>query len=141
MIFKWSRIRSARDHSDMSEVRLRNLYFEDFIEALVRVCTTIALPTDAEVTESGLADGGEYLRVLRTSDKEFQRYVSKQKTGWSREPRQAVQRCIAHLMSYLVRVFEGNTSRVKHGKADMVLSPATHTACTALAVHLPSVRC
>ena len=30
-IFKWSRIRSIRDLSVKSEMRLRNLYFEDFL--------------------------------------------------------------------------------------------------------------
>ena len=30
-IFKWSRIRSLKDYSDKSEMRLRNLFFEDFL--------------------------------------------------------------------------------------------------------------
>ena len=35
MIFKWSRIRGKKDHSDVWEMRQRNLFFEDFIEAIV----------------------------------------------------------------------------------------------------------
>ena len=37
LIFMWSRIRGCRDSSDRSTRNLRNLYFEDFLEALVRL--------------------------------------------------------------------------------------------------------
>ena len=35
LIFSWSRIRSVSDYSDHSQRRLRNLVFEDFLEAIV----------------------------------------------------------------------------------------------------------
>ena len=46
--FMWSRIRSVSDYSDRSQIRLRHLQFEDFLESLVRMSTMLALPHDAD---------------------------------------------------------------------------------------------
>ena len=60
MVFKWSLIRTLQSYSAASELKLRNLFFEDFLEALVRVACAMALPLDDEIAESGAADAGEY---------------------------------------------------------------------------------
>ena len=52
-IFLWSRMRACPDHSDHSEIKLRHLTFEDFMEALVRLAAIMAFPTDQEVEETG----------------------------------------------------------------------------------------
>ena len=49
-IFLWSRIRSVNGTSDKAESRLRHLRFEDFLEALVRMATMMAFPTQVSVT-------------------------------------------------------------------------------------------
>ena len=41
LIFMWSRIRGCRDGSDRSTRNLRNLYFEDFLEALIRLSVQV----------------------------------------------------------------------------------------------------
>ena len=47
--FQWSRLRSLVDYSDAAEIALRHLRFEDFLEALVRIATQMALPTREEL--------------------------------------------------------------------------------------------
>lgn len=102
MIFLWSRMRSSKDYRNSSEMRLRNLTFEDFLEAVVRVAHSIALPTDVEIQEAKVQDAGEFLRVLAIDQDAITRFVNARKTGWKQEPRQRINRCIAHLISHLV---------------------------------------
>ena len=53
MIFIWSRLRVLNDASDKSVMRLRHMNFKDFMEALTRLSTVVALPIDADLEESG----------------------------------------------------------------------------------------
>ena len=107
MVFLWSRLRAASDASDVSEVRLRHLFFEDFMEALVRLSTMVALPTDAEVRELGAKDAGEFLLTFEEkSPSQFRAMVERRKQDWTQEPKQGVARCLEHLLSYVVRVIE-----------------------------------
>jgi hypothetical protein len=70
-IFIWSRIRSIAEgvspHSDKAERNLRHLFYPDFLEALVRLSMTIALPTDFDVFEAGAADAGETALLVHLS--------------------------------------------------------------------------
>ena len=61
LIFLWSRIRSIAGVSDHDEVRLRHLYFEDFLEALVRLATVIPLPTDEMLVEAEMTHAGMFM--------------------------------------------------------------------------------
>ena len=126
MIFKWSRIRTALDYTAKSERKLRNLAFEDFLEAFVRVACVMALPTDQEVASAGVADAGEYLIALRSSadEQELLAFVQDRKVGWQHEPKQKVWRCVGHLLTLVTRVVEQNTSRAMHGRADAAVSEA-----------------
>jgi hypothetical protein len=70
-IFIWSRIRSIAEgvspHSDKAERNLRHLFYPDFLEALVRLSMTIALPTDFDVFEAGAAGAGATALVHLTA--------------------------------------------------------------------------
>ena len=101
-------------------MRLRNLMFEDFLEALVRLACIAALPTDAEIFETDATDAGEYLLALRSDPLKLQEFIASRKVGWQREPRQKVHRCVSHLLSYLVRVIESNAG--KRAVSDMRLT-------------------
>jgi CRP-like cAMP-binding protein len=128
MVFMWSRMRSASDLSDRSEMRMRNFMFEDFMEAIVRLSTMVALPTDEDLRTSGMEDAGEYLMQLQIDDGQsasaYSQFIRERRTGWQREPRQRVWRCTDHLVTYLIRVIEFNTSRGEHGKYDARVSAA-----------------
>jgi CRP-like cAMP-binding protein len=122
MVFKWSRIRTLDDFGAESEVRHRNLFFEDFLEAVVRVACAIALPTDAELSASGAADAGAFLLALRDGEEQasatadgggsaLERFVNARKVGWQREPPQAVTRCVRHFVSFVTRIIEDNAPK------------------------------
>lgn len=125
-IFLWSRIRSCDDYSEASERNLCNLFFEDFLEAIVRVACVMALPTDEEIKEAGAEDGGQFLLWYEAAaPREFENFVLQRKQPWHREPRQKVWRCLDHFLTYIARLVETNTSREAtrgHGDADMIVS-------------------
>ena len=123
MTFKWSIIRTASDYSAASISKVRNMMFEDFLEALVRVASVIALPTDVEVKQAGAEDAGEFLIELINGvlPHHLKAFVDARRVAWLHEPRQAVHRCVAHLLSLIMRTVERNTSRVSHGKANMIV--------------------
>lgn len=104
LIFKWSMIRACEDHSAKSERKMRHLTFSDFCEALVRVACVMALPTDEEVEESHAHDAAEYLFAMQDAkDGTLENFISARKTGWQRNPRQHVSRCVHHLIGLLHR--------------------------------------
>ena len=112
MIFLWSRIRTAKDYNDRSEMKLRNLFFEDFLEAVVRLAFCIALPTDAEIIEANMGDAGDFLLLMATNQDVMLEFVSSRKTGWQQEPRQRVNRCVAHLIALMVRSVENEEMKL-----------------------------
>ena len=65
---------------DKSERRLRHLSRHDFQEALVRMATMVALPTDEEIEEAGAADAGDFLIAMQAhSPTEYAQFVSSRK--------------------------------------------------------------
>jgi hypothetical protein len=107
LIFMWSRHRAVDDYSDESEIRLRHMFFEDFMEGMLRVATMMALPNDDDLSAMRCKDAGEYLLAMQeTSPNEFKNFVKTRRQDWDKPPRQAVGRCFQHLMDYTVRLIE-----------------------------------
>lgn len=102
-IFKWSMIRARPDHTIESERKMRQLAFEDWLEALVRLACTMALPTDAELDAAGAQDAGEFLHGLQDDGNGLDRFVREHRADWRGQPRQHVSRCVAHLIALLLR--------------------------------------
>jgi hypothetical protein len=99
-------------------------------QALVRVACVMALPTDLEVEQAGAEDAGEFLIELHsgggTAEKkghlgELAAFVEARRVGWMHEPRQLAHRCVAHLLSLVVRTVERNTSRSMYGKSNRLV--------------------
>ena len=123
--FKWSRIRSCVDASVSAEARLRHLSYEDFLEAIVRLASVIALPTDKEIAAAGAADAGDFLVSLKSSGrKALDEFVRANKHGWGHEPRQRSNRCVAHFIAYITRIVEGIGHGAEGFRADMKLTLA-----------------
>jgi len=121
-LFLWSRIRSADDLGDRAEIRMRHLFFCDFLEALVRMSMTIALPTDFDIAEAGAADAGELLLAMQAKQpKAFDHFLRSHKpqhsdpdgSDWEAHASQPVWRCVEHLVKLLIRTVEFNTSAAR----------------------------
>ena len=73
------------------------------------------------------ADAGQYLLTLEEQAKpDFKRFVHQRKQPLERAtvsgPRQPIARCVDHLMHYIARIIEANTSREANGAADLEVS-------------------
>jgi hypothetical protein len=139
-IFLWSRIRSVSGVSDKAEIRLRHLFFEDFLEALVRMSTLMAFPTNVEIEAVDARDAGMFLLALQADAPaaydEFldaHRPRHKDPDGSDFDPEgtelralfQPVWLTIGHLIKLLVHTVEHNTSALKNeDNADGVIQQA-----------------
>lgn len=135
-IFLWSRIRSLDGMSDKAEIRLRHMFFEDFLEALVRMSTMMAFPTNVEIEDVGARDAGEFLLALQ-ADSAMRRDTAYAEFLESHRPRhhdpdgsdfdaagtqlgplfQPVWLTIAHLVKLCIHTVEHNTSALVNDDA------------------------
>jgi len=82
-----------------------HLELADWFEALVRLATTIALPTDEELHAAGASDADAYLRGLRfsLSPSAYDHFLQAHARHWedTHMPRQPAAACLHHLMHLL----------------------------------------
>ena len=101
---------------------MRHLFFEDFLEAIVRLAGMVSLPTDEEIRTAGAADAGEFLISLEAADSAaYRHFVDTHRQDWRHEPKQMIWRCVSHLLSYIVRTVETNQFG-EHGQKDLTVS-------------------
>ena len=89
-----------------ARVRTTQLRFEDFLEALVRVCTMKALPTAADLEREGVADGGQFMLLLYTRPAQLHEFVRKRGPKWNGELEQPIWAALEQLLWLLVRTIE-----------------------------------
>ena len=92
------------EEDDAVVLKTQNLHFEDFLEALVRIATMVGWPTDEEIEQAGYRDAGEFLLNMQQFSHVYDRFMAKNATSWDEEPRQPIERCIAHLLAWVIRV-------------------------------------
>uniref|UniRef100_A0A7S3BD38 Uncharacterized protein n=1 Tax=Haptolina ericina TaxID=156174 RepID=A0A7S3BD38_9EUKA len=68
LVFSWSRLRVIDERPMKSRVRLTQLSFEDFCEAICRLAFDKALPTEEEAFDADCEDGGEFLLNMMAED-------------------------------------------------------------------------
>ena len=79
----WSRMRVIDEDNPLDRQRIENLTFFGFLEAIIRVTQQKAMPTDEEVTESGYADGGDFLIRLQIDDPSaYAEFMKRGKRRW-----------------------------------------------------------
>lgn len=78
-----------------------HLDFTDFLEALVRLATTTAFPTDDELRAAGADEAHSFLRTLSESPSDFRHFVEQHTQEAARAPRQPAWRCVQHLLHFL----------------------------------------
>ena len=134
LAFVWSRHRVIDERIKGSRVKLTNLSLEDFYEALMRVSTMKALPTDDELTEAFLSgnfgeeevpDAGVFILTTKqraANDKKltlaYDQWLKDHANSWNSPPRQKYHRCLAHLIELLVRTIDGRSM----GEDDLLLT-------------------
>lgn len=103
LAFVWSRMRAIDEQSDKGRIKLMWLSFEDFLEALCRLCVCKAWPTQEELQAAEIESVGEYLRQLKSNQPEvYADLLSKRNVRWGAEPLQSMPLCIDHLCSLLI---------------------------------------
>ena len=109
LMFVWSRMRVADEAG--ARVALTHLYFEDFLEALVRVACLKPWPTPQEVRSAGCLDAGHFLIELQAESPQlYDDWCGERRRPWhAPEPAQPAAMCVRHLLSLLLRTIEAST--------------------------------
>ena len=112
LIFMWSRMRVIDEDCATARERIENLTFFGFLEAMVRVAQSKALPTDEQVAASGCADGGELLLKLRAEDPTgYREFVAAHDGEWWQPLRQPIANAIKHMLMLVMRTVSATLMR------------------------------
>ena len=107
MCFAWSRMCVADETTIPGRMRDSHLPFEGFLEALVRTSAMKALPTDEEIQQAECADAAAFFTKLRAEEEDrYQVIINTRGNKWGEPPTQPIARCVAHLLSIIVRRVE-----------------------------------
>ena len=81
-----------------------------FLEALVRLASIVAVPTLQEVEEAGAADAGDFILALysKTSQETYQSFLMGRTTGWEDHPCARIFICVKHLIELVRAVVLAN---------------------------------
>jgi len=109
LAFVWSRMRVIDDAAKKSKLRIESLSLEDFYEALVHVSTMKATPMDSDLDEANVVDAGVFIMKLKENPAEYAKWAMVNATKWEDEQRQPHHRCLAHLLSLIVRIIKVST--------------------------------
>jgi hypothetical protein len=121
LCFVFSRLRVCVEAELKGRIKMLQLSYEDWLEALVRVAASKALPTDAECENANVVDGGEFMIMLQTQG--YSAFFSRvdltlcssfrlmmdEDAGplWGGLARQPAHRALEHLLTWMVRQMSG----------------------------------
>ena len=131
LCFTLSRTHVLDEDAPKSRRKILNLCFQDFCECIVRVSLEMPFPFDWEIRRSPFPDAGTFLLDLKKDEREYENFVEKHPECASNfeRPPQKPHRCVAHLISLLIRTVEGGTER---GEDDATI---TKEEVAAFAIH------
>ena len=110
LCFVFSRMIVIDGSTDKGHARESSLPFEGFLEALCRVAQMKAFPTDGEITSADQPDAGSYLTWLIETDVDaYEQLIDTRSTPWGGTPPQPHHRCVAHLLSVVLRTVEAGS--------------------------------
>ena len=131
LCYTLSRTHVLDEENEKTRKTITNHCFQDFCECLVRASLEMPFPTDLEIRRSGFPDAGTFLLDLKKDDSDYEQFRARHPecaSSFDRPP-QKPHRCVAHLISLLIRTVEGGTER---GEDDATI---TKTEVAAFAVH------
>jgi len=83
---------------------------------MVRVAHSKALPTDAQIAESGHADAYEFVTHLKTNDLlQYELFVAEADGEWWHAPRQPIGDAVRHLLCLMRKTTEDRLGRLERG--------------------------
>jgi len=114
---------AAQPDSTKGGVKQRNLSFEDFLEALVRIAVLKCLPTDDEIIAANMSDAGEFMMTLAKEGMVsgllgtmyYEEFMLRQ-APWGSPHYQPAHRCVDHLCALIIRIVQhgaGQPDRVE----------------------------
>ena len=101
LTFLWSRMRVVKPELLASKVKLIQLSFTDFLEALVRVACTKAFPTDEEIFDYGCEDAGDFILKIRGDPQDHMTFLENDFRPWGaplQRPAYQLTECLCNLM-------------------------------------------
>jgi len=112
LVFVWSRMWVVDEDNPRHRERVENLRFWDFLEAIIRVAQSKAIPTDDEWQRAGYCDGGEYLLQREADDPiGFAQFVAASNRKWWEATRQPIHKNLVITLQLMMRCLKGNIER------------------------------
>ena len=113
LCFVWSRMVVIDPRTRLGHLKESHLPFEGFLEAICRLAILKGLPTDREIeasewySDESPIDAAEYFeRFSNDSPDEYQAFIEEHATPWGGTPQQPTHRCVAHLVSIIIRTIK-----------------------------------
>ena len=106
LCFSWSRMAVVDSGTSKGRSKATRLPFEGYMEALCRVSTLKAMPTDEELAAAECADAGVYMQWLRETDTEAWEQLLRERAlpwGYSAQLPQPVTRLVEHLLAMMAQ--------------------------------------
>lgn len=120
--FVASRMKTINDQLPKSRIKTMHLNFLDFLEALCRLSSIKALPTEEEIQEAGYEDAGTYMLQLALEEPdEYQELLRMRGGTWGCRPTlQPIDRCVEFMCHLLIVQCQGGLERKEN--SDLVLT-------------------
>ena len=126
-VYVWSRMWAFDDGSVAARRKVTNLWFEDFLEAVVRVATMKSLPDMQEVIYAGFSDCGEYLMELKATGEKielrdcvvsaaYDKFCQEHPASWDKKPSMDTEDLVEHMCMFIKRTIETKLGKPTSGK-------------------------
>ena len=106
LCFMFSRMTVVDIWSQKGGIKDRNLPFEGFCEAIVRMSVLKAWPNDEEIRASGFPDCGLYMLNLQKDEQQYHNLLSSRNVDWGAKTFMPVARCVEHMLILIVHTVE-----------------------------------
>lgn len=123
--FIMSRMRVADEQKDKSRIILTHLAFEDFCEALCRLCVRKVLPTAEDIKKLNeqlndetphVTNAGQYIVYMRDSEPDaYFNMIQARSRPWGTEPPQPFPLCIEGLIQLLIVTCQNSLNGEEQG--------------------------
>jgi hypothetical protein len=136
LCFQWSIMCVVDGQTRGGRLKETCLPFEGWIEALCRVAMLKATPTDAEIADAGMLDGGQYMTLITADPRHGAKLNSllRERSGvFGKLPQgQPLDRCVEHVLTMIIRRIqnshpsiprEGIVEQTKKGPSTAARSP------------------